>query len=56
MNNKLQGKDLINIGILRQSILLSFCSGIHRVYPDLHPTHQCDRPAGRRHPHDAVFL
>ena len=55
--NRLQGKDLINIGIFYGDLLYrDLCRGIYWLYPYFHPAHQCDRSAGRRHPHDAVFL
>ena len=38
MNNKLQGKDLINIGIFTVDLLYRhFRSGVYRFYPDLIP-------------------
>ena len=55
--NRLQGKDLINIGIFTAIyFIVIFAAAVYWLYPYFHPAHQCDRSAGRRHPHDAVFL
>ena len=57
MNNKLQGKDLINIGIFTVNLLYRhFRSGVYRFYPDLYSAYQRDRAACRRYSDDVVLL
>ena len=56
MNNKLQGKDLINIGIFTAIYFRHFRSGVYRFYPDLYSTYQRDRAACGRYSDDVVLL
>ena len=53
MNNKLQGKDLINIGIFTA---IYFIVIFYRFYPDLYSAYQRDRAACRRYSDDVVLL
>ena len=54
--NRLQGKDLINIGIFTAIyFIVIFAAASIGFIPIFIPLIS-DRSAGRRHPHDAVFL
>ena len=54
--NRLQGKDLINIGIFTAIYFIVIFAAASIGFIPIFIPHQCDRSAGRRHPHDAVFL
>ena len=57
MNNKLQGKDLINIGIFTAYLFYrSFSLRLHRFYPDFHSAYQRGRAACGRYSDDVVLL
>lgn len=57
MSNKLQGKDLINIGIFAAHLLRgSFCRVHAGSYPHLYPLAGCAGATDWGHSYDAVLL